>query len=88
MGESDVTQITAFLREAVQDIASVPAPEDDAAFRGIDLIQDLGCDSLDMINMLFQIEEHFEIKVPEPEIDKLELAKIGNLVAYIEQRVR
>lgn len=87
MSERELTQITAFLRGAVQGIVSTPVPEDDAAFRDADLIQDLGCDSLDVINTLFQVEEHFEIKVPEPEIDEFELTKIGNLVAYVQARV-
>ena len=86
MADGNQTEITAFLREAVQGIISTAAPADDVSFRHMDLIQDLGCDSLDMVNMLFQMEERYNIKVPEPDIDEHELSKVGNLVAYIEER--
>ena len=86
MAEQHLTQITMVVREVVQDIASTPAPADDEAFHHSDLILDLGCDSLDMVNILFQMEERFDFTVPEPDIDEFELSKVGNLVAYIEKR--
>ena len=86
MAERNLIQITTIVREAVQDIASTPAPAGDEAFHRSDLIQDLGCDSLDMVNMLFQMEEQFNLTVPEPDIDEFKLSKVGNLVAYIEKR--
>lgn len=62
----------------------IDGSEEDASAR--DLIRDEGMDSLDLINMLFRIEEEFGVKVPEPDIDSFNLTNIGNLVSYVEER--
>jgi acyl carrier protein len=80
-------EILSFLRESAADICADAIPHDEGAFLAADLIQDLGCDSLDMINLLFQVEERFSITVPEPDIDSENLTNTGNLVAYIQAKV-
>jgi len=86
MDDAKASKVTDFLRGAVADVAGKPIPEDEGAFRQADLLQDLGCDSLDMINLLFQVEEAFAVSVPEPDIDAHELTKVGNLVDYVVER--
>jgi acyl carrier protein len=41
----------------------------------------LGIDSLDMYNILMQIEEHYQVKIPDEDIERL--SSITALVAYL-----
>jgi acyl carrier protein len=44
---------------------------------------DLGLDSLDMYEMIYEIETEFGVKVPDTEIANL--TTVGDLVTYIEK---
>lgn len=47
-----------------------------------DIANDLGADSLDVVELLMAIEDEFDIEIPD---DKIEVIKtIGDLVKYIE----
>lgn len=58
-----------------------PPAADDAL--KLNMLEDLKLDSLDVINLLFTLEEEFDVKIPEPDIDAHNLYVIGNLVRYI-----
>ena len=45
------------------------------------LIEDLGADSLDMIEMLMSLEEEFGITVPDDKVEGLKT--VENIVAFI-----
>lgn len=45
-------------------------------------IEDLGVDSLDMIEMLMALEEEFSISVPNDKVEKLKTVK--DIVGFIE----
>ena len=47
-----------------------------------DLQEDLGADSLDVVDLLMSIEDEFEVEVPDEEIENIKT--VGALVAYIE----
>ena len=40
-------------------------------------------DSLDIVTILFSIEEKFKIKIPEDDINKEKLSSINSIVLYI-----
>lgn len=46
------------------------------------IAEDLGADSLDVVDLLMSIEDEFEIEVPDDEIENIKT--VGELVAYIE----
>lgn len=48
------------------------------------LIEDLGADSLDMVEMLMTLEEEFGISIPDE--DAMNLKTVGDIVSYIESR--
>lgn len=50
-----------------------------------DLLE-LGLDSLDIINLLFQIEESFGVAVPEEDFEAQSLKVVGNMVEYLSSR--
>ena len=47
-----------------------------------DLQEDLGADSLDVVDLLMSIEDEFDVEVPDEEIENIKT--VGALVAYIE----
>lgn len=48
-----------------------------------DFQQDLGADSLDVVDLLMSIEDEFEIEIPDEEIENIHT--VQDLVEYIEQ---
>lgn len=47
---------------------------------------DLGADSLDMIELIMEMESQFDITIPDDEAEELETFK--NCVDYIEQKIK
>jgi acyl carrier protein len=47
-------------------------------------IDDLGADSLDIVELVMTIEEEFDIEIPDEEAEKL--AAVGDAVAYVEKK--
>lgn len=46
------------------------------------IAEDLGADSLDVVELLMSIEDEFEIEIPDDKIEQIKT--IGDLVDYIE----
>ena len=47
-------------------------------------IADLGCDSLDTVEIMMDIEQEFEVTIPEEDAEKVET--IGDAIRYVEER--
>ena len=47
------------------------------------MIEDLGADSLDAVELVMAIEEEFGIEVPDDEAEKL--VKVGDIIAHVEK---
>ncbi|MER2080136.1 MAG: acyl carrier protein [Ruminococcus sp.] len=56
--------------------------EEDKITADTDLQEDLGADSLDVVDLLMSIEDEFEVEVPDEEIENIKT--VGALVNYIE----
>ena len=50
------------------------------------LVEDLGLDSLDAVELAISVERKFDIEVPEEELTKLKT--VADMVALVESRVR
>lgn len=48
-------------------------------------IDDLGADSLDVVEMVMAIEEEFNIEIPDEDAEKIQT--VADAVAYIESKV-
>ena len=51
---------------------------------GMDLIADCGADSLDMVEIVMQLEEQLDIEIPDDALADLKLHDVDNLIKYIE----
>jgi len=77
-----VTDVGAAVREALaarlkRDVAAIKDTDD--------LRNDLGLDSLDMIELLFKIEEVFDLEIPNEDLVKI--ATVGDVIGYVERRL-
>ena len=49
-------------------------------------IEDLGADSLDIVELAMAFEEEFSVEVPDEDAEKLQT--VGDVVKYIEERAK
>lgn len=56
--------------------------DEDSLQNDTDLQDDLGADSLDVVDLLMSIEDEFDIEIPDEEIENIRT--VGELVNYIE----
>ncbi|MEZ5989613.1 MAG: acyl carrier protein [Planctomycetota bacterium] len=47
-------------------------------------INDLGADSLDMVELVMHFEEDFEMQIPDEEAEKIQT--VGDAIGYIESK--
>ena len=48
-------------------------------------VEDLGADSLDVVELVMRFEEEFEIEIPDDDAEKI--ATVGDAVSYIEKKI-
>ncbi|MBQ8121602.1 MAG: acyl carrier protein [Ruminococcus sp.] len=46
---------------------------------------DLGADSLDVVDLVMSIEENFDIEIPDEDVENIKT--VGDIVKYIESKV-
>lgn len=56
--------------------------EEDKISLETSIINDLGADSLDVVDLLMSIEDEFEVEVPDSDVEKIKT--VEDLVNYIE----
>ncbi len=72
------TRIRTALAQHLKRDAGTIHPQDD-------LRKDLGLDSLAMIELLFKIEEAFDLEIPNDDLSKI--TTVGDVTAYVEARL-
>ncbi len=50
------------------------------------LIDDLGADSLDIVELVMAMEEEFEMEIPDEDAEKI--ASVQDVIAYVERRIQ
>jgi len=48
-------------------------------------IDDLGADSLDIVELVMSLEENFDIEIPDDEAEKIQT--IGDAISYLKERL-
>jgi acyl carrier protein len=72
-------------KDVLRLIAS-SASHKDVSDLNVNIIDDLNMDSLDAISFLFEVENEFRVKIPEEDIDQLELFNLNKLYDYISKK--
>ncbi|AER66833.1 acyl carrier protein [Thermovirga lienii DSM 17291] len=75
-------EITARLKEIVMDRLDVVEDQikPEASF-----VEDLGADSLDIVELIMGIEEEFDIEIPDEDAEKL--TTVGDAMEYIKNKL-
>jgi acyl carrier protein len=79
MGET----VTEKVREIV---ASQLGVEESEVTPEASILDDLGADSLDVVELVMALEEEFDLEVPDEDVETLRT--IGDVARYIAERVR
>ena len=58
--------------------------EEDNITMETSIVNDLGADSLDVVDLLMNIDDEFGVEVPDEDVEKVKT--VEDLVAYIEAR--
>jgi len=75
-------EITARLKEIVMDRLDV---EEDQIKPEASFVEDLGADSLDIVELIMGIEEEFDIEIPDEDAEKL--TTVGDAMDYIKNKL-
>ena len=59
--------------------------EEDAVTMEASITEDLGADSLDVVDLVMSIEESFDVEIPDEEVENIK--SVGDIVKYIENKV-
>lgn len=49
------------------------------------ITEDLGADSLDVVDLVMSLEEEFDIEIPDDQVENIKT--VGDIVKYIEDHV-
>ena len=69
------------VREILMDQLDV---EEDAVTMEASITDDLGADSLDVVDLVMSLEEEFDCEIPDEEIENIKT--VGDIVHYIESK--
>lgn len=58
--------------------------DEDAVTMESSITDDLGADSLDVVDMVMSLEEEFDMEIPDEEIESMKT--VGDIVKYIEAK--
>ena len=59
--------------------------EEDKVTEAASITDDLGADSLDVVDLVMSFEEEFDIEIPDDQVEKIKTA--GDIVKFIEEKV-
>ncbi|MDR3255922.1 MAG: acyl carrier protein [Synergistaceae bacterium] len=75
-------EVMAKLKELVMDRLNV---EEDQIKLDASFVEDLGADSLDIVELIMGIEEEFEVEIPDEDAEKL--TNVGEAVVYVKKKL-
>ncbi|MCZ2342385.1 MAG: acyl carrier protein, partial [Bacteroidales bacterium] len=53
--------------------------------RGTSFMEDIGADSLDIVELVMELEEEFDIQIPDDQAEKIKT--VGEAIDYIEAKL-
>lgn len=58
--------------------------EDEKVTMEASIIDDLGADSLDLVDLVMSLEEEFDVEIPDEQVENIKT--IGDIVKFIEDK--
>ena len=59
--------------------------EEDKVTEAASITDDLGADSLDVVDLVMSFEEEFDIEIPDDQVEKIKT--VGDIVEFVEEKV-
>ena len=84
-GELEVMSSEEILEKVKAIIVEQLGVADTAVTMDASFIDDLGADSLDIVELVMAIEEEFDIEIPDSDAEKV--VTVGDVVDYIKENV-
>ena len=79
-------RLTVMVFEKLKEILSLQLDVDaESLTLETKILDDLGADSLDVVEMLMSVEDEFDVEIPDEKIE--ELKTIGDVVDYIQDNM-
>ena len=72
------------LEKVKKIIAEQLSVDEDEITMEASLIDDLGADSLDIVELIMALEEEFELEIPDSDAEKI--TSVGDAVEYIKSK--
>lgn len=60
--------------------------EEDTVTMDANILEDLGADSLDVVDLVMSLEEEFDTEIPDDEVENIKV--VGDIVRFIEKEVK
>lgn len=76
--EEILKQLSGIVSEVVKEQVSLTADTH--------VIEHKILDSLDFMFYVFQVQDHFNVEIPDEDLEQFRLGKVGHLVAYLQER--
>jgi acyl carrier protein len=73
-------------RQVIAIVAEQLARPEESITESSHFVDDLGADSLDLVEIIMAIEEAFGLEIPEGEQEKIKT--VGNAIAYVEKHAK
>lgn len=70
-------------QRVIDIVAEQLGVEKDKITRDTHFVNDLGADSLDTVELVMELEEEFNISIPEDSAEKIQ--RVGEAITFIEQ---
>lgn len=77
-----IEEVQAKLKEIVMDRLNA---EEDQIKTEASFVEDLGADSLDIVELIMGIEEEFDIEIPDEDAEKL--TTVGEAMDYVKSKL-
>ncbi|MDD6033029.1 MAG: acyl carrier protein [Oscillospiraceae bacterium] len=58
--------------------------EEDSVTMDASITDDLGADSLDLVDLVMSLEEEFDVEIPDDQVENIKT--VGDIVKYIEDQ--
>ena len=58
--------------------------DEDAITMDSSITDDLGADSLDVVDLVMSLEEEFDVEIPDEEIENMKT--VGDIIKFVEQK--
>ncbi len=70
----------------IEIVAEQLGVEKERITRESSFVNDLGADSLDQVELVMELEDEFNLEIPEEEAEKIQT--VGQAIDFIEQKVK